>query len=1222
MKIKKIRFQNLNSLEGEWTIDFSHTAYSADGIFAITGPTGAGKTTILDAVCLALYGRTPRLERVNKSGNEIMSRRRASCFAEVDFTTREGSYRCHWSQQRAHKNLKGELQPPRHEIADAKNGKVLENKIRDVAARVEQITGMNFTRFTRSILLAQGGFAAFLQAPADERAPILEQITGTEIYSEISVKVHEKLREEKDILELLQAGISGIKLLTAEEENILRRDIETKSIQEIELKKDLKDLQSILNWLERTQGLEKEIEEIEQQSQEYLLRKDSFQGEALRLERARQAAALDIPFTRLQGLRDLQNNDLNEIGQIHRKLPEQSLLLGQTKKQWENSRQEFSKFKSLRKSEGEIAKNAREMDILLEQQAKLINSWELAIKAAGEECGALQEEVNSAQEETLGIRQVLSTIEEYQRVNTQDKNLLTDMTGIIRVFERLQGLFAAWQEKGDECQQAIDVLRSLQDAEKEIAAVYDNNQELQIRQLEVMQTEKNKLRSSLQGHEIKWWRDELERLKGRGDKLQSLKELGDRIFGLEEKIRCGQETIDYLSAQQEQLLVEIKQREMKIGHLEAKAEELQTRVLLLSRIRDLEEERAHLEDGKACPLCGATEHPYAQGNIPRMDESQKELQETQKQLKELSEDLKNKEKDQGRLGTKLEHEQLAFKQAETELDEARGLYREDLQALGLGPPVVNTPSELEPLAEKSQKSIAWHSRQLKMIEELQKNIEELNGEYDKVHTAFNEADKELQAAVMRQGQADREEKRLHKEHQGLENELEQLQKETLRELKQYGIDDLPWEKLTHIRQTLEERKRLWEAKDKDKQEYEQMMGKLQNEIQQKQLLLKDKSAALKSGQEILEQQLEEYRQQRKARFDLYGERDPDEEEARMDEEIKLLEETLGRFFEEFQDLQHQQLQLEEREKNLADAMQNRAPQLQKLEGDFIRQLQQAGFEQEKDYQQAGLSAEEKQALTQKEEALQNEGIELQTRLRERKEKLQEEKEQKLSEESRENLENRQELVEQELNDFSREITIANKELADSEQNRREMQVQIQRLQGQKQEVQRWQVLHDLIGSADGKKYRNFAQGLSFDIMISHANQQLRKMSDRYILLRSQKENLELKIIDNYQAGEIRSTANLSGGESFLVSLALALGLSQMASRKVSVDSLFLDEGFGSLDEDVLDTALNTLAGLQQDGKLIGIISHVPALKERISTQIEVIPLSGGRSILRGPGCDV
>ena len=122
MRILGVRFKNLNSLVGEWQIDFTHPAYASDGIFAITGPTGAGKTTIMDAVCLALYGSTPRLNKVTKSGNEIMSRQTGECFAEVTFETGKGRYRCHWSQRRARKKPDGELQQARHEIADADTG--------------------------------------------------------------------------------------------------------------------------------------------------------------------------------------------------------------------------------------------------------------------------------------------------------------------------------------------------------------------------------------------------------------------------------------------------------------------------------------------------------------------------------------------------------------------------------------------------------------------------------------------------------------------------------------------------------------------------------------------------------------------------------------------------------------------------------------------------------------------------------------------------------------------------------------------------------------------------------------------------------------------------------------------------------------------------------------------------------------------------------------------
>mgnify|MGYP000886628148 FL=1 len=239
MRILQVRFKNLNSLVGEWQIDLTHPAFESDGIFAITGPTGAGKTTILDAVCLALYGRTPRLNRVSRSENEIMSRQTGECFAEVTFETQSGRYRCHWSQFRARGEPDGELKAPKHEIADADSGEVFESRIKGVAEQIELATGMDFDRFTRSMLLAQGGFAAFLQAAPNDRAPILEQITGTEIYSRISIRVHEQLREEKEKLNLLKAEREGIVVLTPERVQEIEQLLETKQKEESSLAADI-----------------------------------------------------------------------------------------------------------------------------------------------------------------------------------------------------------------------------------------------------------------------------------------------------------------------------------------------------------------------------------------------------------------------------------------------------------------------------------------------------------------------------------------------------------------------------------------------------------------------------------------------------------------------------------------------------------------------------------------------------------------------------------------------------------------------------------------------------------------------------------------------------------------------------------------------------------------------------------------------------------------------
>ena len=156
----------------------------------------------------------------------------------------------------------------------------------------------------------------------------------------------------------------------------------------------------------------------------------------------------------------------------------------------------------------------------------------------------------------------------------------------------------------------------------------------------------------------------------------------------------------------------------------------------------------------------------------------------------------------------------------------------------------------------------------------------------------------------------------------------------------------------------------------------------------------------------------------------------------------------------------------------------------------------------------------------------------------------------------------------------------------------------------------YDAMNDLIGSAKGDKFRKFAQGLTLDNLIYLANKQLERLHGRYALSRKNTEGLELSVLDTWQADTIRDTKTLSGGESFLVSLALALALSDLVSHKTSIDSLFLDEGFGTLDAETLDIALDALDNLNATGKTIGVISHIEAMKERIPVQLKVTKKSG------------
>jgi exonuclease SbcC len=416
------------------------------------------------------------------------------------------------------------------------------------------------------------------------------------------------------------------------------------------------------------------------------------------------------------------------------------------------------------------------------------------------------------------------------------------------------------------------------------------------------------------------------------------------------------------------------------------------------------------------------------------------------------------------------------------------------------------------------------------------------------------------------------------------------------------------------------RKDIWLAKEAEKTNREKQSDELKAALEKHQALLgsleKDLAARYKEREELKG----EYESLSGSRQELFGEKNADGEEKRLAEEVDKAGKAMEKAREDYGQVEKEISALKEKIASGQVKTDLRAKELAQAEQQWRERIKGAGFADEADYLSLRLGEEERELLTAKEQALLKEKTELDARRQDRSQSLAGEREKNLTDQSAETLKQNIGMDDADLKELGLDIGGIVKGLSDNERQRKNQEERLKNIAAQKKECLRWDNLHQLIGSADGKKFRNFAQGLTFEMMTAHANRQLRKMTDRYLLIRDAVQPLELNVIDNYQAGEIRSTKNLSGGESFIVSLALALGLSQMASRNVRVDSLFLDEGFGTLDEDSLETALETLAGLRQDGKLIGVISHVAALKERIGAQIQVIPEAGGRSSLSGPGC--
>ncbi|WP_165676152.1 AAA family ATPase, partial [Metapseudomonas otitidis] len=283
MKILSLRLKNLNSLKGEWKIDFTAEPFAGNGLFAITGPTGAGKTTLLDAICLALYHRTPRMSSVSASANELMTRHTADCLAEVEFEVKGVGYRAFWSQRRARDKVDGGLQPPKVELARIADGEILTDKINDKLKQTESLTGLDFERFTKSMLLAQGGFAAFLEASANQRAELLEELTGTEVYGLISQRVFESTREAKAALEQTRARAEGVELLDDAQRQGLQDELAALDPRETALSQQQDALQRQRQWREAVANAEARLHAAQAQGETARQARDAAEPELQQL---------------------------------------------------------------------------------------------------------------------------------------------------------------------------------------------------------------------------------------------------------------------------------------------------------------------------------------------------------------------------------------------------------------------------------------------------------------------------------------------------------------------------------------------------------------------------------------------------------------------------------------------------------------------------------------------------------------------------------------------------------------------------------------------------------------------------------------------------------------------------------------------------------------------------------------------------------------------------
>lgn len=1075
MKILSLRLKNLNSIADEWKIDFTIPRYENDGIFLITGPTGSGKTTILDAICLALYGRTPRQKSFSNNVNEIMPSDQRDCLAEVTFEAGGVHYRSMWSHNRTGAKAQNPFGTPQFYLENADTGDAL-GKNEEGKKLIQKIIGMNFEQFTRSMLLAQGNFSAFLKSKSNERAEILEQITGTEIYSRISTEVFEVEKKKREEIASLKNEIEEIEILSPEDLERLTNDYTAKENEEKELLKKRDSQKELVDWKNKVQKLEEAMSEILTKEQELKERDSAFEAEREKLVLADRAAEIEAVWLMLDGLRSKLNEQKDKVHDNEKKLPE-------LKEKKEKAALTLSKAiadkeeaeKNYNTANAKLAL-AQSMDSRIKDKEKALNNAEADKKNSEKELNQYKSKITQIKADLEQKDKEANHIKNWLNQNSGDENIEKELSGLLRDKKDIDELVKDITDKNGKRKEEI---RLLEDKDESM-----NNLEKEIKKLKRDESEIEEKSSKL--------REDLEKI-------------------------LGDDKLDDLEASLQNLRTEKEQR------------------LLLAR-EDISKLRANLQDNAPCPVCGSLHHPYAEGQIPLVGE----LEEKIKALRERIKGAQDKE----RKMADCEKEKIKLMKDKNDKESDKNKIDTQINII-------------------KQKLANFDA----LIENQEQRLASIKTELGKTFVKFGlDGEMEVQAALT----ALQERAKIWKDNKDSEEALKN--------------------KLTELKAELN--------------------GKEEGEERTKKTL-----TVINSNYETLRQEYDGLIQERHKEFGDLNEEKVKELEVSAhkskEEEVKA-QEIAKRTDTE---LTQHEAALKVLQKDLEDL----GNDVRNKSKEFSQELEREKFKDEAAFLESKMDKEEREKLKKEDKDIQDEKLKLQTKKNEKDKELIIEKNKHSNQESLAELEEGLQEMADRLTELSDEKSGIKAKLKINDDNKKKAGDKLTLLDALKADYSIYEQLNELIGQKSGDKFRQFAQGLTLEILVAHANRQLKTMSDRYLLMVDKRKALELNIIDNYKAGEVRATSNLSGGESFIVSLALALGLAGLSSKKTRVDSLFLDEGFGTLDEESLETTLATLENLKQQGKLIGIISHVGLLKDRLSTQIELSG-TGGRSIIKGPGC--
>lgn len=1240
MRLLRVRGAGLASLADPFEIDLTTPAIQNAGLFMISGHTGAGKSTILDAIALALFDEFPRLEGSDADQNigvatgklekanapsAILSRGLAQGYAEVEFRGADGfTYRARWEIHRARKKAAGDLQNSVRSLVRLDDGgeHAIGGTKKEVAARILEVLGLTYDQFTRTVLLAQNRFDAFLTAADKDRAELLEKITGDDLYARISKYVYRTTSQKHQAIEGLTQQAGTLQFLSAEDLARMSAEQETLQAQVAATKLEEQALIQEKSWWESEQRLLAECADSTTAHQETLKAHGAL--EALRNELAQTRKALPL-LPMITELDDARDHAL--AAQNGRDAAQASLSASQTLKSERNTATKSA----------EAACSAAEQAVVGFKQAwSEATELDRAIQATRTTADRLDEEHKTAlhQHRQLALEHTALAQEllQLQQTKTEAQLVLEQHASSLPLLARRDECNRAFAKRRQCERTVLDLQKCLQetrDGFDQISARANSFSEGRAK-TEADLAKIDELVGPLRARHVP---GRIHNLNARcldlvkhQSKLESLENTGTRLRSATSDLEQTKTELTCCDRTRREAQQSSEKCELEHPLLAARLDEIKTSInaVSLALHEDASRLRAQLIPGMACPVCGSIEHPNfdndIQATVAPLRERQQlievQLADLRTKRSEAKAALSTNETTRATLENKLSG-------CITQLNTAQDRWRSECEGLPEKLRLVCsllTPDDVAALDQIAalRKDLANELSALSVeIESERKHEATLAATEQQLIAATQAWDKQradaeaLQLELSTATSSVRvEETKLAAAHHNLQQTTSELSLLLAPLAFDTSIQTTDLSAIENTFGALMDKLASSTAADRAAQEQINTLSPRLAVAQAKLEHAAQASSAAQSARDSASEDLKRLLTDRAALLggeatEIHRERHT-ELHAKRVMEHRALQQKLA---EAEVALASARATLEHREAALATANDRR----ERASNTLTEALALYAFSE---VEVRDFAARDSAWIEQADLTIRDADVAVayaNTRFERAKQALQDHQ---LTPRPNRALQ----AIVDELAALRQRCEVAAGTIGEIsaliERDRQE-RVRHEGLLTKIEEARRaaapWDAVNTAIGSAEGDKFRRFAQGHTLGVLLDLANEQLRLLSPRYRLARAPGSDLGIQVIDQDMADEVRGIRSLSGGERFLVSLAMALALSTLGAGKALIETLFIDEGFGSLDPESLDMALEGLEFLRSQGRLIGVISHVEAMRDRIPVQLVVHKKGAGRS---------